>query len=150
MRKNEVKATQEELNKFEMFLFEMDDVLDVFISELAKHGVHLDYSLKSLEGFEQIILENPIGFEKELLVNRAGRYLGEVFRKNIGGKWELCLKHPKYLYLKLPVIVDYCDFDIEFCPTEIIRNLIHRGKPGLLRMVIESSIEDCNINKAKH
>jgi len=40
-------ATPEELEKFQQFLFEMDDVLEAFIAEARAAGFGLDYTLDS-------------------------------------------------------------------------------------------------------
>jgi hypothetical protein len=67
--------------------------------------------------------------------------LGEVFRKTVGGRWELCLKDPKYLYFKLPVVSGYSDKPIEFCPIEVLANLIRKKEPGTLRRAVESHLK---------
>jgi len=67
--------------------------------------------------------------------------LGELFRKCVGGKWELCLKDPKYLYFKLPVLSGYSDKSIEFCPIEVLGSFVFKRELGMLRRAIESHIE---------
>lgn len=136
-----VTVSQEELDRFESFLFEMDDVLDSFVTEAASNEVVLDYSLSSLPLLEEFLLARAAGADSEVLINRAARYLGEVFRKTVGGKWELCLKDPKYLYSRLPVISGYATTPIEFCPIEVVRNFLHSKRKGLLRTAVESDME---------
>ena len=139
MNKRDVEATTEEREKFEHFLFEMDDVLDAFISEARSRGFALNYSLESLESLETLLLsQHGPGDDGVLLKGRAARYLGEVFRKAVGGRWELCLKDPAYLYFKLPVISGYSASGIEFCPVEVLTNFLHARKKGLLRQAVES------------
>jgi hypothetical protein len=134
-------ATSEELETFEHFLFEMDDVLEAFLSEASAAGFHLDCSLDSVDALEKYVVSQPDGGKNSRLQNRAARYLGEVFRKSVGGKWELCLKDPKYIYFKLPVLTGYSDKPIEFCPIEVLGNFIVKREPGLLRRAIESHLE---------
>jgi len=136
------KISQEEREKFDYFIFEMDDVLEEFISDAKKDGMNLDYSLSSLDNLELIILKNlDKEINVEILKNRSSRYLGEVVRKNLGGKWELCDKDPRYLYFKLPVISGYSNFPIEFCPIEIIENFVFSKKRGLLKQAVEADME---------
>jgi hypothetical protein len=133
---------QSELDRFEQFLFEMDDVLEQFLAAASSAGFDLDYSLSSLESLEEYILgELTESGNSELVKNRAARYLGELFRKNVGGRWQLCLKNPKYLYYKLPVIVGHADRPIEFCPIQVIRNFIRMKRRGMLRTAVESHLE---------
>ena len=140
MKKGQI--SHEEREKFEYFIFEMDDVLEKFISDAKKEGMNLDYSLSSLDQLELIILRNlDTETNIEVLKNRAARYIGEVVRKNLGGNWELCDKDPRYLYFKLPVISGYSDIDIEFCPIEIIRNYMRSKKMGMLKKNVEADME---------
>jgi hypothetical protein len=129
-----VVATPEELEKFQEYLFEMDDVLEVFIEEARQAGVTLDYSEKSLDAIEPYLKEKLAAEgNRDGLRNQAGRYVGETFRKLIGGKWELCLKAPNYLYFKLPVISGYSAEPIEFCPNAVVDNFLGWQKPGTLK-----------------
>lgn len=131
----------EELDKFQFFLFEMDDVLGPFVAAAQDAGFQLDYTIESLMSLEQFMLSHPTIMGNSQMQNRAARYLGEVFRKNLGGKWELCLKDPKYLFYKLPVISGYSKMPIEFCPIEIIANFVKNMTPGLLKRAVESHLE---------
>jgi len=129
-----VQATPEEAEKFEQYLVEMDDVLETFIAEAKQAGVTLDYSEQSLDALEPYLMEKlAAGTNRDLLRNQGGRYLGETFRQLIGGKWELCLKDPDYLYFKLPVITGYSAQPIEFCPNEVVANFLAGNKSGLFK-----------------
>lgn len=142
--KSSVSAAERE--KFEQYLLEMDDVLEEFVAYARDSGVGLDYSLDSLAKLEGMIASHDRNDEKFL--NRTARYLGEVFRKVVGGKWQLCLKEPNYLYYKLPVIAGYADVAIEFCPRMIVQNYNTRRKSGLLKIAVESHMEYCERDNA--
>jgi len=128
----------EDQEKFEQFVFEMDDVLEDFVSGARHAGFALDYSMESLDVFERYLAAVSKGSQDSETENRAARYLGEVFRKNIGGQWELCAKGPNYLFFKLPVIGGYSDRSTEFCPIEVLGNFLQRMQPGMLRRAVES------------
>jgi hypothetical protein len=139
MKKPGLEATTQEREKFEHFLFEMDDVLDAFIVEARSRGFSLNYSLESLESLETLLLKQyGPGENGVVLKSRAARYLGEVFRKAFGWRWELCLKGPAYLYFKLPVISGYSASGIEFCPIEVLASFLHSRRKGMLRQAVES------------
>lgn len=133
-------ASDEEVEKFEQFLFEMDDVLEEFVGTAAQAGFDLNYSTESLADLEKFIIANRDGSDRSF-DNRAARYLGEVFRKVVGGKWELCLKNPKYMYFKLPVVSGYSAHPIEFCPIEMIANFKAKQNFGMLRTALDSHLE---------
>ena len=139
-KQTKVEADPEELDKFQHFLFEMDDVLDDFLVEAGTAGYQLDFSLDSIPLLEAYLLSHLGNKEVSRLKNKAARYLGEVFRKNVGGKWELCLKDPKYLYYKLPVIAGYSDKPIEFCPVDVIENFASKKGDGMLRRTIDAHL----------
>lgn len=130
-----------EREKFEQFLFEMDDVLEAFVATANARGFALDYSLESLAGLEQQWLETGDGERDGSAANRAARYLGEVFRRKLGGHWRLCEKGSRYLYNGLPVIAGYANLDIEFCPVEVFANFVARRERGMLRRAVESHLE---------
>lgn len=139
-KKKKPVATEEELQKFENFLSEMEDVLKAFVATASQDGLNLDYSLDSLADLERLITANSERSD-HTLDNRVARYLGEVFRKHVGGKWELCLKNPRYMYFKLPVVSGYSKHPIEFCPIEIVANFKFRPQAGMFMTAIEAHLE---------
>lgn len=138
MTRRKITAAQRE--KFEMYLFEMDDVLEAFLEEAGAAGFHLDYSLQSLDLLEEYWLAvSPQAEDPERIRQQAARYYGEVFRLNYGGKWRLSEKHPRDIYFGLPVI---CGFDpkapdYEFCPLVTFHNFTVNQHRGLLRRAAE-------------
>lgn len=129
------------LEKFQDFLIEMDDVLELFVATAQKAGFQLDYSLSSVDSLERFISEHNSRTNDSQFENRAARYLGEVFRKNLGGKWELCIKDSRHLYYKLPVITGHATMPIEFCPIEVVSGFIAAKTPGLFRRAIDGHVE---------
>lgn len=134
-------VSKEELEKFEQFIFEMDDALEAFVKEAEASGVRLAYSIDSLDDLERYVLSKDAESMNSQMRNRAARYLGEVFRKYVGGQWTICLKGRQYLYFKLPVISGYSTKPIEFCPIDIIANLLRQRHRGLLRRAVDSHLE---------
>ncbi len=74
--------------QFEMFLFKMSDQVEA----LQALGVayHLDLSIESLDRLEAFFDKYrklpPAGLDETDLVIMCARYLGQVLRKNYGGK----------------------------------------------------------------
>jgi hypothetical protein len=134
-------VTPEQREKFEHFLIEMDDVLEPFIGGAAAQGYLLDYSLDSLAELERYWRATGEKQRDGTAANRAARYLGEVFRRCVGGTWRLCDKGPRYVYHGLPVIGGYASVDIEFCPIQVFGNFVASGESGMLRRAVESHFE---------
>lgn len=142
---------ESDIEKFQQFVFEMDDVLEGFIAASSEQGFTFDYSVSSLDALESYIEEN-IGSKEEInSITRVSRYLGEVFRKNLGGRWDLSLDDPKNINYKLPIINEFSELDLEFCPVAIIGNFVVSRKTGMIRKAVESNLEFCkkNLNKWK-
>jgi len=134
-------VTPEEREKFEHFLFEMDDVLEPYVRAAVAGGYALDYSPDSLAELERYWRAAGDGRRDGTAANRAAGYLGEVFRRTVGGVWRQCDKGPRYLYHGLPVVAGYATADIEFCPIEVFGNCVVRGEPGMLRRALGSHLE---------
>jgi hypothetical protein len=132
----------EEREKFETYVFEMDDVLEQLIDDADAAGFTLDYSLDSLDTLEAFWLAKKGDVDSERLVQRAARYFGEVFRKNVGGHWELSSDNPQDMYFKFPVIAGYSQAHpyMQFCPLFVFRNFVNRERRGILRKAIEADM----------
>lgn len=132
---------QVDVKRFQKFIFEMDDVMEVFLAFAMSKGFRLDYSISSLDDLEVFIDGSGDGARESELLNRCSRYLGEVFRKNLGGSWDLCLDDPKNIHYRLPVINRFSDVDLEFCPLAVVGNYVARKKRGILREAVEVNKE---------
>ncbi len=128
---------QVDVEKFQKFIFEMDDVMEVFLAFAMSKGFKLDYSISSLDDLEVFIDGSGDGARESELLNHCSRYLGEVFRKNLGGSWDLCIDDPKNINFKLPVINRFSEIDLEFCPLAVVGNYVARKKRGMLREAVE-------------
>ena len=94
---------------FESWLVDMDDALERFIGKLpGEVGGQLDYSPESLDILEKWTLDNYESPEQMLPASEAesvdalARYVGETFRRAIGGRWGIRLDDPKYVFFGLP------------------------------------------------
>ncbi|CEN49484.1 conserved hypothetical protein [Capnocytophaga canimorsus] len=70
--------------------------------------LHLDYSIQSLDDLEQWIFtnfeNNTLLIENAKLLDLLTIYIGETFRKHIGGKWVMDTENKKNAYYMLPVL----------------------------------------------
>ncbi|MET4141981.1 hypothetical protein [Pedobacter sp. UYP1] len=136
---------EEELEKFEIWLFEMDDRLEPLLDYAEKKGYSLDYSLDSLAIFEKFVESEKINFDHDLFITCA-RYLGEVVVKTFNGKWSLDIEDPNSLYFKKPVVINYSKYGTIFSPINILKNYTREYKKGLLLKAILSDIEPGTFN----
>jgi hypothetical protein len=103
----------ERRDRFELWLMDMDDALERFMDQVPEVREKLDYSAESLDVLEKWLLERYPTFEaiiadseKDMLDGMA-RYVGETFRKNLGGIWDIVLDDPKNVWYRLPIVTGF-------------------------------------------
>jgi len=136
------QLTKEELEeKFEDFLFNLDDCLEEFLKKSFAKGYHFDYSFNSLPLVEKYIIDNNVLVESDDY-NDISSYVGEVLRKNAAGsKWICNLdKEQNSLYYGFPVIEGHSIPDVLFSPFHVVKAFILRKKPNLFYIAMESQI----------
>lgn len=94
---------------FQDWIFFISDKMDYFTEDFAKEqNLILDYSIKSLDCIEKQILTNfkhhSDLIAQDKLLDYITIYIGETFRKHIGGKWYIDLKNKKNAYYSMPVL----------------------------------------------
>jgi hypothetical protein len=137
--------------KFELFLFNMDDCLEQFEEKSSQQGYIFDYSLNSLPLIEKYIIDNNIPVDSDDY-NDISSYVGEVVRKNVkGSKWICNLdKKNNSLYYGYPVITGHTKIDgVLFSPFHLVKAFILRKKSNLFREAIESQINPQPIDWSK-
>ena len=99
---------------FDDWIFFLSDKMDYFTGEFAREqGLTLDYTPESLDALEHWLLgkyeksmdlvedKEPYGNDYRL-ADLCGIYVGEVYRRQLGGSWYMILDQPKNVYYKLP------------------------------------------------
>lgn len=132
---------------FEHWLFVMDDALDAFFQQFNKpEQIRLDFSLESLERVEAWLLEHYADTKVMLAesesekVDGVARYIGETFRKNIGGHWDIRLDDPKFAFFGLPILVDFTKKATPICPHALATTVADRRTGKFLRTILENQI----------
>jgi len=79
-------TTKELEEKFDNFIFNIDDYIESLEDKAEHQDLKLDLSLNSLEDLEQFILKCDISVNSDEY-NDCSAYLGEVVVQNFKGKW---------------------------------------------------------------
>jgi hypothetical protein len=132
-------------DRFEGWLAHMGDFLEEFrASYPAETAAKLDYSLESLEAIEALVLTEFPTYEATLPASAAQRlnlfaiYVGETLRKQAGGKWDIPLDDPDYVWFNLPVISGCGPHgNGEACPLTLVTTSAHRRTGSFLRRAVE-------------
>lgn len=131
---------------FEEWLFEMDDALEQFVEGIAEPTrSQLDFSMASLDALEAWVLER-YGSPEELMKPEAkqvldglARYIGETFRKQIGGRWQIRLDDPKYAFFGLPELTGFSERPTPICPHSLATAMTDRRNGTYLRTILENT-----------
>jgi len=130
---------------FNYWLAEMDDALDRFLMIFAPDvRPRLDFSEESLDVVERWLLEQYAGPEALLaesardVLDGASRYVGETFRKRIGGRWEIRLDDPQYAFYGLPQLTGFSDQPTPICAHSLVTAAADRRTGSYLRTVLQN------------
>lgn len=131
--------------KFDNFLFIMDDQIEAVEAEAEKKDIPLTLTMDSLENLEELffqVTEHCGEDEKQGWIVTFARYLGEIVRLTFDGNWHLSWDDPKNIYFNTPVIINHTKIkDLEFSPIFAMRALSLRKKKGLLRKIVMADIQ---------
>ena len=136
---------------FQEWIFFISDKMEYFTGEFAKeHNLTLNYSIKSLDDLEKWILSNFKHYNeliaKKELLDYLTIYIGETFRKHIGGKWFIDLKNKKNAYYSMPVLTDETYLgETSIAPMTFATACISRNKGNYISTILLNVMEDMGI-----
>ena len=118
---------------FEVWMIQMDDVLEEFTERLSKASViHLDYSVDSLRSLEGWLLSEFRNIDDVNEQNRvadidaAARYVGEVIRKQLGARWFIQLDEEEEVFHGLPQVEVFGPVPLRHCPLSLVTASLDR------------------------
>ena len=142
--------SQTEIDKrkedFEDWLFEMDDALERFLDGIEEPvRSQLDLSPKSLDALEAWALEryrSPDELmkpEAKQVLDGVARYVGETYRKQLGGRWQIRLDDPKYAFFGLPELTGFSEKPTPISPHSLATAMADRRSGTYLRTILENT-----------
>jgi hypothetical protein len=138
-------AAEDEEDLFEHWLAHMDDALAEFFARLPSAlKAALDFTPASLDRLEAFLLERyptvqAIKADPEPYLDGAARYVGEVFRRHIGGRWRMRMDDPKYVYAGLPELTFLATKDTPVCPITLVSASLDRRTGVFISGVFDNS-----------
>lgn len=132
---------------FEFWLVVMDDALERFLAVLPPQiREKLDYSPSSLDALETWILDRypspqaMLERDQSRLVDGVARYIGETFRKTLGGYWDIRLDDPKFAFFALPILTGFEEKPTPFCPLTLATASADRRTGKYLCTILKKKI----------
>jgi hypothetical protein len=142
-------SDEERKEGFEYWLADMDDALDRFIGTLPPEiGERLDFSPRSLDILEAWVLQRyaktaeMLPASESCVVDGLARYIGETFRKALGGRWEVRLDDPNYIFYGIPQLTGFWEKPTPTCPLCLATASADRRTGKYLRGVLENYLSD--------
>ncbi len=133
---------------FQEWIILIDDKMDYFTRKFAEEqNLILDYSIRSLDELERWILDNFDDHKKLIadskLLDYMTIYVGETFRKHIGGKWFIDLKNKRNAYYSMPVLTDPSYQGVVYkSPMTFVTACISRKEGNYISRILNNCIQD--------
>jgi hypothetical protein len=129
---------------FDHWVSDMDDSLSRFLSgPVATIRERLDFTPQSLDTLEHWLLEryrstkDMLASDQAPTIDGTARYIGETFRKAIGGHWDIELENPKDAYFGLPILTSFEPKPTPICPATLATTTADRRTGTFLRTILE-------------
>jgi hypothetical protein len=132
---------------FNYWLVDMDDALDRFMATLPDEvRQKLDYSPESLEVIEQWLLERYPSLDAartsgdSKVFDGVARYVGETFRRNVGGRWSITFDDPKDVNYGLPALTGFKGENSALTPLTLATASTDRRTGKYLRGILDNIV----------
>lgn len=140
---------EKEREDLQYWLADLDDALQRFLDGLSSEvAARLDFSPGSLDVLEAWILNKYASTQEMLppsesrLVDGLARYIGETFRKAVGGHWEMRLDDPKYVFHGIPQLTGFWEKPTPVCPLPLATASANRRTGRYLGGVLAVYLRD--------
>jgi hypothetical protein len=125
---------------------DMDDVIENLRGTLPEAvRTRLDLSPESLDVIEQIALDKYEQFADAFrsvadvaVIDAMGRYVGEVFRKHLGGRWMISYEDPQNIFYGLPQVSGMIGQTVQMCPYNCVTDALDRRMGSFIRSIFDS------------
>ena len=132
-------------DKFQYWLMDMDDAIARLIQSAPTNlADKLDFSPESLNVLEEFILSKYptiIDIKKPTeakAVDSLARYVGQVFRKHLGGKWGIEFNDRKNVFYGLPQLMGMAGQRTQICPLTLVTASTDRRTGQFIRTVFDN------------
>lgn len=133
---------------FQVWIISVDDKMDFFTGEFAKkNNLVLDYSMGSLDQIENWILQH-YDTPKSLVddhktLDLLTVYIGETFRKFIGGTWFMDLANKENAFYHMPVLTSEKYSGVKYkSPRTFATASIDRKKGNYISTILKNNLPE--------
>jgi hypothetical protein len=131
---------------FQYWLSEMDDALARFLEGIDEPvRSQLDLSPESLDALETWVLkrykspDELLETDAKRVLDGVARYIGETYRKHVGGQWQIRLDDPKYAFFGLPELTGFSEKPTPISPHSLATAMTDRRSGMYLRTILQNT-----------
>jgi hypothetical protein len=132
------RLTDQDYEKFNQFIFSIDDSIEEVIALGDANDIKIDFSESLPKRLEELIEKIDLQRSNNRMINVFGQFLGEYFRKTMGGQWSLGDDPGSSISFGQPVISGFNSIGHVFNPIRIVRNFVGRRISGIFESAIEA------------
>jgi len=136
-------SPNEREEQFQVWLIHMDDAIEAFSKYLPQDvSAKLDYSPESLDALEGWLLnrystKEDLKLDSEnVIFDGAIRYLGETFRKTLGGRWFINARDRDLLFFGIPQLENMRGQEVPFSPVTTVTACFSRATGNYFRTIL--------------
>jgi len=140
-----------ENDQFQLWLLDMSDAIERFRQTLPPNlAARLNFSSESLSDVEAHALAKypTVGDIKQpseaAVVDGMARYVGEVFRRHLGGKWVIDFTSKTNAFYGLPQLAGMAGQKTQTCPLTLVTASVDRRTGKFMRTVFDNCMRNAN------
>jgi hypothetical protein len=139
-------------DRFQCWLMEMTDALARLAKSLpAGVSEGMNFSRESIAVVEAYCLEKYANVQEAKKPSEAqsldglARYVGQVFRGRLGGRWTINNSDPKNAFYGLPQLTGMTGQRTQICPLTLVTASLDRRTGKFITMVFDSCLKDADL-----
>jgi hypothetical protein len=140
-----MKMPERKRDMFEYWLTDMAEAIDESFKSMPSHvRDKIDYTPDSLDVMEKHIIDifdspkSALEESQAYFLDGIARYVGQVFRKSLGGKWDIELEDIDNAFYNIPQLVDMKNQDTQISPLALVTASLDRRRGNYIRTVLEA------------
>ncbi|MBS3187095.1 hypothetical protein N8H41_08885 [Pseudomonas vlassakiae] len=130
---------------FEYWLMDMNDAIDRFLHSFPTGDrEQFDYSIASLDYLEAWLLRRYENFDalkpkdQAAIIDGAARYVGQVFRRHLGGKWFMNDQDKQDMFCGRPQLVEMKGQFAQISPLSMVTAAVDRRTGVYIGRILNS------------
>lgn len=138
-------------DQFQFWLMDMSDAIERFQNSFSGELRELDYSPDSLLVVEGFALSKYPNIEaakepsEAATLDALARYVGQVFRRSLGGKWTIDYTDKNNAFYGLPQLCGMVGQKAQLCPLTLVTAALDRRAGKFIRRIFDNNCRNAGL-----